>query len=220
MEAELVELAVTAADRLPAAALAQIHRLFHASYRGADDAYLTQSLAALRFVATATAGDTLAGFAVGEMRVMDLPRLPRQAVALAGICCIDPRFRRRGLFRSLEQRAFVAAGIRDAPRVLSCGRVAHPASFRTITWNPTHVPKRGVPPTAWQREVGAAVACAYGVARFDPETFVCIGRGTPMAPVIDQDVQPEEWDAFATVDRSRGDSLLGLCWSPDAPEGW
>jgi hypothetical protein len=220
MEPEPVELAVTRTDGLPGALLEAVRRLFHASYRGADDAYLGQSLAALRFLATATAGGALAGFAVGEMRIMDLPRLPRQAVALAGICCVDPRFRRQGLFRTLEGRAFAAAGIRDVPRVLSCGRVAHPASFRTITWNPTHVPKRGVPPTPWQREVGAAVAAAYGVLRFDPETFVCAGRGTPMMPVLDQDVRPEEWDVFAAVDRSRGDSLLGLCWSPDAPDGW
>ena len=200
--------------------LAHIVALFRSSYRAANDAYLMQSFARLRFIATATSAGTLAGFALGEMRIMDLPRLPRQPVALAGICCVDPRFRRHGLFRELERHAFMAAGIPFRPRVLSCGRVAHPASFRTMTWNPTHVPKPHTPPTTWQREIGAIIAEAYGAKGFDPETFVCLGRGTPMHPLIEMDVRADEWDVFAAVNRDRGDSLLGLCWMPDAPEGW
>jgi hypothetical protein len=92
--------------------------------------------------------------------------------------------------------------------MLSCGRVAHPASFRTMTWNPSHVPRRGVRPTAWQKEIGALIAAAYGVRSFDPETFLCAGGGAPVGhPVIDMDLRPEEWDVFAPVNRDRGDSL-------------
>ena len=201
--------------------LARVLALFRASYAAADEAYLTQSLGRLRFIATATSADDLAGFALGEMRTMDLPRLPRQAVALAGICCVDPRFRRRGLFRELERRAFVAAGVPARDRVLCCGRMAHPASFRTMTDNPTHVPKRHTSPTSWQREIGAVIAAAYGVIGFDTATFVCQGRGAPIGhPVMEMEVRPEEWEVFAAVKRERGDSLLGLCWVPDAPDGW
>jgi hypothetical protein len=215
------EFGVVATSDLGERALARVLALFRASYRAANAAHLRASLGRLRFIATATSADALAGFALGEMRIMDLPRLPQQAVALAGICCVDPRFRRRGLFRELERRAFMAAGVASGPRVLSCGRVAHPASFRTMTWNPTHVPKRDTRPTTWQREIGVVVAGAYGVERFDPDTFVCVGSGTPIGyPVIDIVVRPEEWDVFAPVNRDRGDSLLGLCWMPDAPEGW
>lgn len=64
------------------------------------------------------------------------------------------------------------------------------------------------------------IARAYGVDQFDPETFVCAGSGTPMGPIIDVDVQPDEWEAFAQVDPQRGDCLLGLLWTPDAPDGW
>lgn len=211
---------VTAGGGVDERTLAELLALFRASYRAPRDAYLIESLARLRFVATARAAGALAGFALGEARIMDLPRLSAQPVALAGICCVDPRFRRRGLFRELERRAFAASGVRAAPRLLSCGRVAHPASFRTMTGNPTHVPRRSVRPTAWQREVGAAIAAVYGVERFDPETFVCIGGGSPMHAIIDVEVRPEEWDVFAAVDRDRGDALLGLCWTPDAPAGW
>lgn len=219
--AEPPELRTVRSAELDSDTLGRIVALFRVSYRAADETYLLRSLTKLRFVATATSAATLAGFALGDMRRMDLPRLPAQAVALAGICCIDPRFRRLGLFRTLEQHAFAAAGIAARERILACGRVAHPASFRTMTSNPTHVPRRGIPPTPWQREVGAAIAAAYGVEHFDPATFVCAGSGRAIGyPVLDMDVRPEEWEAFAGVDRERGDSLLGLCWVPDAPEGW
>lgn len=211
---------VVATTDLRHSTLARVVALFRRSYRTPNEAYLMQSLGRLRFIATATATDTLAGFALGEMRILDLPRLPQQAVALAGICCVDPRFRRRGLFRDLERRAFMAAGVAVGPRVLSCGRLAHPASFRTMTWNPTYVPKAHTPPTAWQREIGTRIAAAYGVKDFDPDTFVCRGSGTPMHPIIEMDVHADEWDVFAAVNRDHGDSLLGLCWMPDAPEGW
>ena len=194
--------------------------LFHSSYRVPNDDYLRRSLERLRFLATANAGQDLAGFAVGEMRIVDLPRLPGQAVALAGICCVAERFRRLGLFRELERKAFAAAALTPRDRVLSCGRVAHPASFRTIAWNPTHVPRRRARPTVWQREVGAAVARIYGVEEFHEDTFVCVGSGKPMLPIIDLDVEPEEWQVFAPLDWARGDSLLGLYWTPDAPPGW
>lgn len=65
------------------------------------------------------------------------------------------------------------------------------------------------------------MAGAYGVEHFDPATFVCAGSGKAIGyPILDMDVEPEEWEVFAGVDRDRGDSLLGLCWVPDAPEGW
>lgn len=151
---------------------------------------------------------------------MDLPRLPRQPVALAGICCVEPGYRRKGLFRELEIRALRAAGLPVGERLLSCGRVTHPASFRTMTWSPNHVPKRGSRPSVWQQEVGAAIARAYDVDQFDRETFVCAGSGVPMRPILDVDVEPEEWEPFAHLDVERGDCLLGLLWTPNAPEGW
>jgi hypothetical protein len=83
------------------------------------------------------------------------------------------------------------------------------------------VPRPGIRPTAWQREVGRAIADAYGEERFDPETFVCTGAGTPIGyPVIDFEVEPVDWEVFRHVDRERGDSLLGIAWMPGAPPGW
>jgi hypothetical protein len=208
--------AITDADR------AALFALFDGAYRDANHAYLEKSFGVLRYLTIATQDGKHAGFALGEMRVLDLPRLPQQPVAMAGICCIDAAFRRRGLFSALEARSLAAAGIAiESGRILRCGRVAHPASFRLMTLDPTHVPKPNVVPTSWQQEVGAAVAAAYRVAEFDPQTFVCRGAGVPIGyPVMDIESTPDEWIVFREVNRDRGDSLLGIAWGPNAPEGW
>ena len=87
--------------------------------------------------------------------------------------------------------------------------------------NATVVPKPSVTPTAWQQQCGRAVADAYGSTDFDPTTFVVRGDGTPIGyPIMDIDVEPQEWRVFEHVNRDRGDSLLGIVWHPDAPDGW
>ncbi len=207
--------ALTPADR------EAIFALFRASYREANAAYLEKSIDKLRNVAIATQDGAPAGFSLGDVRVLDLPRLPAQTVALAGICCIDAAFRRRGLFGALEQAAMLGAGIVPAGPWLACGRMAHPVSARTMIANPTMVPRRGAPTTRWHRAVGTAIADAYGSHDFDPETFVVIGAGTPIGyPILEMEVEPWEWELFVPVDRSRGDALLGMCWRGDAPPGW
>ena len=144
------------------------------------------------------------------MRIVDFPRLPATTVALAGICCVAPQFRRRGIFGALEGLAMQAAGVTGQGRMLAVGRMAHPASMRTMSRNPVVVPRPGVAITAWQREVGRAIADLYGVERFDDATFVVEGGGTPIGyPVMEIEVEPEEWIAFEHVNRDRGDSLLG-----------
>ncbi len=200
-----------------------VHGLFAAAYRQANAAYLDRALSKLKYIALAMQGATAAGFACGESRVIDLPRLPQQLVTLAGICCIDPQFRRRGLFGKLEQLALMQDLPHDTATrlMLRCGRMAHPASMRTMQQGQGVVPKRGVPPTPWQREVGAAIAEVYGSPGFDPETFVVQGGGVPIGyPDMTLEVAPDEWEIFAKVNRDHGDSLLGLSWSPAPPEGW
>jgi|CXWL01.1.fsa_nt_gi hypothetical protein len=206
---------LTAAERV------LMHALFDTNYREANHAYLDKSFGVLGYAAIATHDGTPAGFALAEVRMLDLPRLPQSVVAMAGICCVDPAFRRRGLFGALEQAAMMGAGILPVARMLSAGRMAHPASMRTMATNASVVPKPGVSITAWQREVGRAIAVAYGTAEFDEETFVCHGSGTPIGyPVMEIEAAPEEWTVFEHVNRDHGDALLGLCWRPNAPAGW
>ena len=112
--------------------LAKVFSLFELSYRQANRAYLEKSLRTLRYLALAEHKGIPAGFALGECRVMDLPRLPMQAVNLAGICCIAPQSRRRGLFSALEARAIGAAGVSGDQRRLTCGRMAHPVAMRSL----------------------------------------------------------------------------------------
>jgi hypothetical protein len=202
--------------------LEMVHQLFDQSYRQANHAYLEKSFSRLKYIAIATVGETPAGFAVADTVETDLPRMSEpQIVTLAGICCVAPRFRRLGLFLKLESLAGSASGLsRSGKRILVCGRMAHPASFRTISRSPMVIPKYGVPLSDWHKEVGLRVAELYGV-NLDPETMVVIGEGVPIGyPIIEQDVTEEEWLPFKNVNRDRGDSLLGITWSPDAPEGW
>ena len=218
-----LDLRVLEASSLGPAERAGVHALFEATYRHADHDYLDRSLALLRNCAVAVDGGTVVGFGLGELRHLDLPGLPGQRAAMAGMCCVDAAFRRRGLFAHLEVLAIAGGrtGTLEGGRLLTCGRMAHPASLRVMRGNPSLVPQPGVVPSPWQQEVGAAIAGEYGVAGFDPATFVCRGRGRPIGePILDLDVESSEWDVFAPVDRSRGDSLLGLSWLPDAPPGW
>lgn len=195
--------------------------LFQANYRDANPAFVDKSLAVLGQVAIARHQGKAVGFALGESRVMDLPRLPAQLVSLAGLSCIAPAFRRRGLFGELTKRAMAREPAIEIGRRLFCGRLAHPAAARTIKALGETIPRPGVKPSKWQQEVGQAIADAYGVFDFDPTTFVCIGDGRPIGyPLIDFQVEPTEWEAFACVDRDRGDALLALAWIPNSPEGW
>ncbi|MEO9256187.1 MAG: hypothetical protein ABI305_11630 [Tepidiformaceae bacterium] len=202
--------------------LERIKTVFATNYREANLAYLEKSLGTLAYIALAEDGaGELVGFAFGESRVLDLPRLPQQLVRLAGLCCVNASHRRHHLFGKLESLALNAGGLPNQPCVLGTGRMAHPASFRGMASNPSSVPHRGSPPTEWQKQVGIAIATAYRTPVFDPETFVCHGSGVPIGfPVIEIDASPEEWELFAPVDRSKGDSLLGISWNPTPPEGW
>jgi len=202
--------------------LMAIHDLFDLNYSQANHDYLNQSFHKLRFISLAYDQEKPIGFALGDAVRTTLPRMNEpQCVVLAGICCISPDYRRQGLFSHLEVKAIEKSGVfKPDKRFLACGRMAHPASFRIISRNPTVVPKYNVLPTEWQKDVGLRVAELYGVD-LDPETFVVRGRGSPIGyPKMDIQVNEDEWLPFKPVNRDRGDSLLGISWSPDAPEGW
>lgn len=216
-----LELRLFESKCLPPECRRDLGTLFDANYRRADPTFLDRSLAVLRHVAVAYDRGRAVGFALAETRTLDLPRLPEQTVMLAGISCVDPAFRRRGMFSRLELLAARGSGIALSSRVLACGRMAHPAALRTLGRLAGVVPKAGRSPGTWAREVGAEIARLYRVHRFDPETFVCIGAGRPIGyPRIEFDVEPGEWEVFGPVDRDRGDALLALGWLPESPEGW
>ena len=200
----------------------QVHELFDLSYSQANHAYLEKSFSKLKYIALATVERTLVGFAVADTVETPLPRMDDpQIVTLAGICCVDEDYRRIGLFKKLEIQAAGANGLlKLGRRVLMCGRMAHPVSFRTMRGFPSVIPKAGIRMSDWHREVSLKVAELYG-ATLDPETLVAIGEGTAIGyPKMECEVAEEEWLPFQAVNRDRGDALLGIFWFPDAPEGW
>lgn len=199
-----------------------VHQLYDESYQQANHAYLDKSLSKRNYIALALKGKKLAGFALANTIEATLPRMDEpQIITLAGICCIDAEFRRLGLFSNLEGLAAKASGLRtSAKRILMCGRMAHPASFRGMSKLSTAIPKQGETLTDWQKEVALTVAELYRVS-IDPQTLVVKGAGEPIGyPNIDFDLAEEEWLPFQPVNRDRGDSLLGIAWIPDAPENW
>ncbi|MCJ7771732.1 MAG: hypothetical protein MUP22_01205 [Desulfobacterales bacterium] len=202
--------------------LTLIHELFDHAYHQANHSYLEKSFSTLRYIALATLEKSLIGFAVADTIESSIPRLADpQIVMLAGICCVNSNYRRLGLFTKLELQAASASNLlKPGVGVLACGRMAHPASFRTMSQSPATIPKYGVPLSDWHKEVGLKIAKLYDV-NIDSETLIVIGKGTPSGyPKITYDATEEEKLLFKDVDRDRGDSLLGITWFPDAPVGW
>ena len=222
LEVEGVDFESLPTAELQSTAAASLHRVFAATYRDADHSYLDESVVQLDRVVIGRHEDEVVGFALGGWRLVDLPRLDvPQVVKLAGLACIDPAFRRRGLASRLGELA-VAGGDVPAEHALFGGRMAHPASYRQASARVGAVPRPDRRPNAWQREVGAVVAGLLGVRDFDDETFVCRGRTRSIGePVVDVEVGEEEWKVFAPVDRSRGETLLAIWWGGDpGPDGW
>jgi len=216
------DLTVCRSEQLPDEDLSLIHLLFERVYRDANHDYLDKSLKTLNHVAIANVGEAVVGFALGDSLQTTLPGIPNlQTVILGGIGCIAPAYRRQHLFGHLAQLAINASGVvKTGTRVLSCGRMAHPVGFRSMSRNPTVVPKFNVPISKWQQEIGLRVAELYDVS-LDPESFVVMGNGTPIGyPDIKVDVPDSEWRVFKRVNRDKGDSLLGIAWSPESPLGW
>ena len=200
----------------------QVGHLFHASYRDANDRYLEKSLRAFAHVGLATVHGHVIGFALGDTRLRDVPRVGTCPVSLAGIACIDPQWRRRGLFATVATAALHGSGETVFPGVhLAAGRVAHAASYRSFVL-PSAVPRPGVPLSPWQKEVGAFIAAAYGATQFDEDHFVCVGDGAgPGEPELEiEAATPDVQRLFEFVNRARGDALLVVGWFPSAPVGW
>jgi len=217
------EVRVIDAASVSVADLDAIKRLFDATYERANLGYLERSLAKLRYLSLAEVGDQVVGFAIGDaLRTPLAGCTGLQAVALAGISCIDDDYRRQGMFSKLSIAAMSASGaIEGAGRFLFAGRMAHPITYRTMaSRSDTTVPRAGREMTPWHKDVGRQVADLYGVV-IDPDTFVVMGDGSPIGfPRLQYETTAGEEELFRPVDRSRGDSLLAVSWMPDAPAGW
>jgi hypothetical protein len=221
-----VDISVVHSDSMERDDLQAVHDLFDRSYEQANHEYLDHSLARLRQLGRAYKDGSLLGFALGDVVEAELPRLDGlQVLVLGGIGCVDPGRRRSGLFSHIANRTVLANGrlvaVRAARRrVLACGRMGHPAGFRSLNRMPSVVPSESCPPSRWHLEIAAVVADLYG-SRLKPGSMVVEGSGRPIGyPRIEIDVEEEEWRVFENVHRDRGDSLLGLAWAPDAPDGW
>lgn len=220
---EDLDIEVTAGKDLTANQIADIMRLFDQSYSAANHAYLLKSFDVMRWIALAHDGQHLVGFAVGDAVETMLPRLDEpQLVAMAGIACIDTRYRRGGLFGRLALASMMGSGLLELHRrYLLCGRMAHAASYRAAARSSNNVvPLAGQPITAWHREMIECIAALYKV-NVDSMTSRVIGKGDPIGyPKLEYEATADELTVFRDVDRNKGDSLLAMSWRPDPPAGW
>jgi hypothetical protein len=91
--------------------ISQILALFDAAYADANHSYLLSSFEVMDWIALAMHGSVLAGFAIGDAKIVDLPRMHGlQPVATYGIGCVDKNYRRMGLFTRLEKAVVQASG--------------------------------------------------------------------------------------------------------------
>lgn len=218
-----VHIEVRDTNSLTSKEMIRIIELFEANYDEADPSYIDKSVDTLKYIALASTYSKLVGFGFGETRIMRLPRLSEsEAVALAGMSCVDPTVRQRGLFAQMALHVLSEGGNVPSDRpYLFCGRMAHAISYRTIAkMSSACVPTSGVPLTEWHQETLEAAAAAFGVA-VDPSNGVVRGSGRPVGyPRLAFEPTEAERDLFKHVDRANGDSLLAVAWLPKAPAGW
>lgn len=197
--------------------------LFKANYDQANLSYINRSIETLKYIALASLSNELVGFGFGETRIMPLPRLTdNETVALAGISCVDPNVRQRGLFSQMAFHLLTHDDYISPNRpYLFCGRMAHAISYRTIAkMSPNRVPRVGKVLKPWHQEVLVAAADAFKVS-VDPTTGIVRGSGQPVGfPRVAFDPTAEEKALFHDVDRNSGDSLLTVAWLPSPPPGW
>lgn len=219
-----VDVDVVSSRDLSDAQRAFIGDVFAATYRDGDLAYLDAQPSAMDCLCMATVGGEPAGFVFFAGREADLPRLGVTYLTYGGLSCVKPSFQRMGVWDAMrmDPRIFpLLQPMTNPTRNMSVGRMAHPGSFRGFKGLAGLVPEIGRPLTAWQQEVGAAVADVLGFEGFDRETFVCRGHGNPIGePVVEVEASAEEWTRFGHVDRTRGDTLMAIGFWPTAPDAW
>ena len=203
--------------------ISQILALFDATYADANHSYVLSSFEVMAWVALAMHGSTLAGFAIADVKFVDLPRMHGlHSVATYGIGCIDENFRRMGLFSRLAKAAGQASGkLPVNRRYLNCGRTAHPVSYKFLAnIGAGGIPELDRPLSPWHLEMVERIAALYGVEVY-PGTCVVNGKGVPIGyPRLDVVATDIERKMFENVDRDKGEALLTMSWSPDAPSGW
>ncbi len=218
-----IEVTTQSVQDLTEGQISQILALFDAAYADANHSYLLSSFEVMNWIALAMYGPVLAGFAVGDAKFVDLPRMKALClVATYGIGCIDENFRRMGLFTRLEKAVVRASGtFQVKSHCLHCGRTAHPATYRFFkNIGAGCLPEPDRPLSAWHTEMVETIAALYDTKVY-PGTCVVVGKGEPIGyPRISIEATNAELGLFENVDRDKGEALLAMSWSPDAPKGW
>ena len=161
--------------------------------------------------------------------MVDLPVVGAQRLWAQGLTCVDPGLQRRGVASNLPGMTRRGMGancpttrtLRVTPIPRRCW--AHSTStgrpgLATMSWSSP--PPIGQP--ARNNETSRGRSQHISAARTTTmRGGVRVGPGHPVGDAV-VEIQADEnaWALFEAVDRSRGDTLLGLHWVGDPPDGW
>ena len=82
------------------------------------------------------------------------------------------------------------------------------------------LPEPDRPLSAWHTEMVETIAALYDTKVY-LGTCVVVGKGESIGyPRISIEAMNAELGLFENVDRDKGEALLAMSWSPDAPKGW
>jgi hypothetical protein len=205
-----------------------VHDLFDRAYRDGDHAYLDEQLERLA-LGLAWMDRSVIGFNLANQVEVDLPVVGICRLWVQGLTCVDPTVHRRGVASNLPAVTRPGMGA-ILPHDAYVARYAHPASLLgSLRINGSPWPGRTVEEMAGaysaassaQRAIARSVAADLGSPDFDEQHWVCIGPGRPVGdPVVEIDAPPGAWEFFASANRSRGDTVLGLHWVGEPPATW
>ena len=215
---------------LTAKELAGIHEVFGAAYRDANHEWLDRRLRGLDGIGIGWRDEAMVGFvASSSARDVELPVIGHRRVTDGGITCIHPFAQGTGLANALGQAMIRSRPGGDPDIVVN--HYATPVTLRAMfhighyTWPGNNIREAAAAlasPAPCQRRVGAALAEQGGATAYDAEHWVLRGGQPAGDSVTDPvDLEPEYLQLFDHVDRSRGETLLGVFWiTPPPPEWW
>jgi hypothetical protein len=208
---------------------AEIHDVFAEAYRDADHGWLDRRLDGLGSVGVGWRDGRIAGFvASSAAQKIELPLIGEQRVTDGGVTCIRPNAQGTGLANAIGQEMIRTRPGGDPDIVVN--HYATPVTLRAMfhigryQWPGNNIHEAAATlatPTHSQRLVGAALAQRGGAIDYDADHWVLRGGQPAGESVTDPvDLEAEYDQLFRHIDRSRGDTLLGVFWITQPPPQW
>ncbi len=222
-----IDLSIQGLGELGAADVARLHGLFEAAYTAADHNYLDWRFASLNTVITAWSGQSAVGFSAYAIGEVDLPCVGHRTFSDGGITCIHPSAQGRSIGLAFGTSWRLFDGVRPE---LALNHFATPVTLHAMLrvgsyqWPGNDISTVATALTAatpCQRAVGAEVARRAGAISYDATRWV-LRTGHPAGETTTKPtgLDPLYTKIFEALDRTKGDTLLGVFWTVEPPAVW